>query len=72
MGSKPKKPAPTPLADVDDQLPFSDTPAIKPELKATLIKYPHIDCVWMNEEGTWYFAEKPGFTAFSREDILNG
>jgi hypothetical protein len=45
---------------------------INEELKATLEKYPHIDCVWMNEQGNWYFSDKPGFTAYSREEILNG
>ena len=72
MGRPKKQPVPNPLSDVDDELPFSDTPAIDPELKATLEKYPHINCVWMNESGTWFFAEKPGFTPYDREQILNG
>lgn len=60
---------------INDDLPFIDTPelpSINEELKATLVKYPHIDCVYMNEQGDWHFAAKPGFTAFSREQILNG
>lgn len=42
------------------------------ELKATLVKYPHIDCVYVDEEGNWHLAAKPGYTAYSRESILNG
>ena len=72
MGRPKKQAEPNPLANVDDALPFSDGPFIHPELKATLEKYEHIDCVWMDENGTWFFAEKPGFTAYSREQILNG
>jgi hypothetical protein len=80
MGRPKKQPVPNPLADVDDELPFYDDapeqpgtkPAIDPELKATLVKYPHINCVWMDESGTWFFAEKPGFTPYDREQILNG
>lgn len=56
-----------------DDLPFNENlPFIHPDLQKTLEKYPHIDCVWMDENGTWFFAEKPGFTAYSREQILNG
>jgi RNA:NAD 2'-phosphotransferase (TPT1/KptA family) len=42
------------------------------ELVATLKKYPHIDCVYIDEEGYWHFAQKPGLFAISREEILNG
>jgi hypothetical protein len=42
------------------------------ELVATLKKYPHIHCVFVDDEGNWHFAEKPGFYPVSREDILNG
>lgn len=42
------------------------------ELVATLNKYPHIDCVYVDEEGNWHFAQKPGLFAISREEILNG
>lgn len=42
------------------------------DLVATLEKYPHIDCVFINENGEWHFAEKAGFTAVTREQILNG
>lgn len=48
------------------------TPKFSEELVATLVKYPHIDSVYIDEEGNWHFAAKPGFTAISREDILNG
>jgi hypothetical protein len=52
----------------------NEQPSIKynEELVATLKKYPHIDCVYINEEGNWHFAEKPGFSPVSREEILNG
>jgi hypothetical protein len=50
----------------------SVSPKYNKELVATLVKYPHINCVYMDKEGNWHFAEKPGFTAISREDILNG
>lgn len=42
------------------------------ELVKTLQEHSHINCAWVNEEGVWFFAEKPGFTAYSREEILNG
>lgn len=42
------------------------------ELKATLEKYPHIDCVYVDDKGNWHFAAKPGYTAYDREAILNG
>ena len=42
------------------------------ELVATLKKYPHINCVFVDDEGNWHFAEKPGFYPVSREEILNG
>jgi hypothetical protein len=57
---------------IDDDLPFYDVPPVADELKSTLEKNPHILCVWMNEEGTWHFCEKPGFKAYSRTDIFNG
>lgn len=41
-------------------------------LVATLKEHSHIQNAWVNEEGVWFFAEKPGFTSFSREEILNG
>lgn len=47
-------------------------PKYNKELLATLRKYPHIDCVYIDEEGNWHFAQKPGLAAVSREDILNG
>lgn len=59
--------------EVSDELPFNDNlPFIHPDLHSTLEKYPHINCVWMDEQGNWFFCEKPGFTAYSREEILNG
>lgn len=84
MGRPRKQPLTTSPAEVIDDLPFiedgEDAPlapprsqtGINPELVATLEKCPHINCVWMDEEGNWFFAEKPGFTAYSRERILNG
>ena len=42
------------------------------KMVATLKKYPHIHCVYFDEEGNWYFIEKPELLAISREDILNG
>lgn len=45
---------------------------VNEELRYTLEKYPHIDCVWVDENGNWLFCERPGFTAYSREQILNG
>jgi len=41
-------------------------------LVKTLKEHAHINCAWVNEDGVWFFAEKPGFTAYSREEILNG
>ncbi|MEI8111173.1 MAG: hypothetical protein WCH59_09310 [Chitinophagia bacterium] len=45
---------------------------VKEDLKETLEKFPYIDCVWLNENGDWLFCDRPGFTAYSREQILNG
>lgn len=42
------------------------------DLKATLVKYPHILNVWVNEKGEWYYSNKAGFISYSREEILNG
>lgn len=43
------------------------------DLKGTLEKHPHINCVWINEAGdTWHYNARPGFTAYSREEILKG
>lgn len=50
----------------------SVSPKYNEELVATLVKYPHIDCVYIDEQGNWHFAQKPGLAAVSREDILNG
>jgi hypothetical protein len=69
---RPRKQSSDHIPDVDDAAIMAQSTAINPELKSTLEKYPHIDCVWMNEDGTWFFADKPGFTAYSREQILNG
>lgn len=55
-----------------DEVVSVETKQINEELKSTLEKYPHIDCIWMNEAGNWHFSDKPGFTAYSREEILNG
>ena len=43
-----------------------------PELVETVKANPHILNVWVNEAGDWYFCDRPGFTSYSREDILNG
>lgn len=42
------------------------------DLKATLVKYPHILNVWVNEKGEWHYSNKAGFVSYSREEILNG
>lgn len=58
-----------------DELPEGMKPGafrFPEDLVATLEKYPHIHSVWMNESGEWHFAEKPGYTAIAREEILNG
>lgn len=44
----------------------------KPELVATLQEHLHILNVWVNENGDWHFRDTPGFTSYSREEILNG
>jgi hypothetical protein len=72
MGRPKKQAEQIPQDDVNDALQFTDGPEISDELKTTLIKYPHINCVWMDDDGNWFFAEKPGFTPHSREQILNG
>ena len=60
-------------AEVTQDEVVSVSPAtFSDELKATLVKYPHIDCVYVDEEGNWHLAAKPGYTAHSRESILNG
>lgn len=71
---RPKKEPITP-DELDAELaPVENNPSIpyNEELVATLKKYPHIHCVFIDEEGNWHFAEKPGFSPVSREDILNG
>lgn len=42
------------------------------QLKAVLNAQPHVHTIHVNEAGEWFFMEKPGFTAYTREDILNG
>lgn len=42
------------------------------DLKGTLEKHPHINNVWVNDKGEWYYSKKAGFTSYSREEILNG
>lgn len=42
------------------------------DLVTTLETHKHILNVWINEAGEWYFTNKPGFTSYSREEILNG
>lgn len=40
------------------------------ELKAYIESKPHIENVWLAEDGTWYFVAMEGCTQHSREDIL--
>ena len=42
------------------------------QLKAVLNQFPHVHTIHVNESGEWYFNEKPGFTPYTREEILNG
>ncbi len=44
----------------------------KEHLVAVLEQYPHVHTVFVNEEGEYFFQERPGYTAYTREDILNG
>lgn len=39
-------------------------------VKAVMVQYPHVHTIHVNAEGEWHFMEKPGFTAYTREDIL--
>lgn len=57
---------------VQEQAEEAKQIAFNEELVSTLEKYPHIHSVWINESGEWHFAEKPGYNAFAREEILNG
>jgi hypothetical protein len=51
-------------------------PAEKSKFPAALVEtikeHNHINCAWVNDNGEWYFADRPGFTAYSREEIING
>jgi hypothetical protein len=42
------------------------------QLKAVLNAQPHVLVIHVNDAGEWFFMEKPGFTPYTREDILNG
>ncbi len=39
---------------------------------SVLVQYPHVHTVHVNEEGEWSFMPRPAFTAYTREEILNG
>lgn len=65
---------------VGDEIDVANPDYVKPAAKgkfpealvATIKEHKHINCAWVSENGEWHFAEKPGFTAYSREDIING
>ena len=40
------------------------------ELKAYVESKPHIENVWLAEDGGWYFVEVPNTKKVSREDLL--
>ena len=40
------------------------------ELKAYVESKPHIENVWLAEDGSWYFVEMPNTKKVSREDLL--
>ena len=40
------------------------------ELKAYIESKPHIENVWLAEDGSWYFVEMPNTKKVSREDLL--
>lgn len=41
-------------------------------LKAVLENHPHVHTIFVNENGEWFFAPRPGFEPYEREDIFNG
>ena len=44
----------------------------KQALQDVLIGNPHVHVIHVNEEGEWHFMPRPGFTAYERDEILNG
>jgi hypothetical protein len=42
------------------------------ELKGVLAKHPHVHTLHIDAKGNYHFQHRPGFEAYTREDILNG
>lgn len=40
------------------------------ELVQVLTQFPHVEKVWINEEGEAWFTEKAGLACFTRQEIL--